>query len=399
MTANQERFLEILKSSLGGEEYKAEILRSDLEEIFRLADIQLLLPIVFESVFRSANNENAALFKAVKPYVIKGVAGQIAQNAEFSELYRKMLDSGLHPMIVKGQICSKLYPLPDHRISTDDDILLSSDEYEKCRRLLEESGFSAETEDDGSRYEVGYNNGFIRIELHRMLFDPTEGHSDELNRFFADVQKKSTTYGDFLSMPPHEHMLYLLLHSFKHFMVCGVGLRQVCDIGLWAREYSENVDWELLRSQLSSVRADKFAAAQFKIARECLGLEFSLPLVWEKMLNKVEICDMLDDMFDGGLYGSSSLDRLHSSTAVLSAVRADQTGKKANVLESVFPKFSYMAVKYDYVKKYPILLPIGWADRIIGYLREMRNESSNAASSLKIARERVELLREYGVIK
>ena len=46
---------------------------------------------------------------------------QTVRSAEFSDLYHKLRSAGLHPIVVKGQLCSRLYPQTDHRISADDD--------------------------------------------------------------------------------------------------------------------------------------------------------------------------------------------------------------------------------------------------------------------------------------
>ena len=80
----------------------------------------------------------------------------------------------------------------------------------------------------------------LYIELHRHLFDSSEDAHDELNRFFEHFP--AVEIDGFLAMPPHEHLLYLLLHAYKHFVRSGIGLRQFCDIGLWARAYHGEID-------------------------------------------------------------------------------------------------------------------------------------------------------------
>ena len=85
----------------------------------------------------------------------------------------------------------------------------------------------------------------LYIELHRHLFDSSEDAHDELNRFFEHFP--AVEIDGFLAMPPHEHLLYLLLHAYKHFVRSGIGLRQFCDIGLWARAYHGEIDWQRIR--------------------------------------------------------------------------------------------------------------------------------------------------------
>lgn len=401
MTEEREIFLEILKDSLAGSEFYGKLPLETWNRIFKSAEIQSLLPNVFESVYKCRDSQNSELFSSVKARVITKVSGQLTRNIEFSKLYGVLLSNGLHPIIVKGQLCAGLYPMPDHRISSDFDLLLNTDEFDKCKCILRDNGFSADSEEDES-YEVGYDNKRIRLELHRTLFDESEKYSNEMNRFFSDVHKKREFNGEFYTMPPHENMLYLILHSFKHFLFSGVGIRQTCDVGLWAMENTSKIDFELLYAQLMSVNAEIFGAAQFKIARERLGLTFELPNMWKKIISEVDTEKMLDDIFDGGVYGKSTLDRIHSSTAVLSAVKASHGGfnsSKSNIFHSLFPKYSYIAGRYDYVKKYPFLLPVGYTARIVGYIREMKNKKTSVSGSLKTAKERVELLKYYGIIK
>lgn len=51
----------------------------------------------------------------------------------------------------------------------------------------------------------------LYIELHRRLFDSSEDAHDELNHFFTDINP--VEMDGFLAMLPHEHLLYLLLHT------------------------------------------------------------------------------------------------------------------------------------------------------------------------------------------
>ena len=60
----------------------------------------------------------------------------------------------------------------------------------------------------------------LYIELHRHLFDSAQDAHDELNHFFADIAPVEVD--GFLTMPPHEHLLYLILHAYKHFVYSGI---------------------------------------------------------------------------------------------------------------------------------------------------------------------------------
>lgn len=397
LTATERQFLNIAKAGVSGGALPAE--NVDWPAIFTLANQQKLLPILFEAVRKMpAAGENAALFAVTKQQVIGQVLNQTVRSAEFADLYHKLRAAGLHPIVVKGQLCSRLYPLKDHRISADDDIYIPDAEFMACHEQLLANGLRTGTPADelASADEVPYtkDGSPLYIELHRHLFDSAEDAHDELNHFFTDINPVETD--GFLAMPPHEHLLYVLLHAYKHFVRSGIGLRQFCDIGLWAWEYHDEIDWQRLHEQCESVHAATFAAAAFRIARDYLGIEFDLPAPWS---DAVDAEPLLHDSLCGGVYGSNDLTRLHSSTVTLNAVKASRTGAKSSVLRTVFPKREYLERRYPYLKKRPYLLPVAWVQRIAHYASEKQSGTDNSASgSIKLGKERIELMKRYGIM-
>ena len=397
LTTTETQFLHIAKVAISGGDLPAE--KVDWPAIFALANQQKLLPILFEAARKTpAAAENAPLFAAVKQQVIAQVLNQTVRSAEFSDLYRKLRSAGLHPIVVKGQLCSRLYPLKDHRISADDDLYISDAEFMACHKQLLANGLTTDTPADEipTADEASYtkNGSPLYIELHRHLFDSAEDAHDELNHFFTDINPVETD--GFLAMPPHEHLLYLILHAYKHFVRSGIGLRQFCDIGLWARAYHVEIDWQRLHEQCESVHAATFAAAAFCIAGDYLGIEFDLPAPWD---GSIDVEPLLHDSLCGGVYGSNDLTRLHSSTVTLNAVKASRTGEKSSVLSTVFPKREYLERRYPYLKKRPYLLPVAWVQRIAHYASEKQAGTDNSASgSIKLGKERIELMKRYGIM-
>ena len=397
LTTTETQFLHIAKAAISGGDLPAE--KVNWPAIFALANQQKLLPILFETVHKMpAAEENVALFAVTKQQVIGQVLNQTVRSAEFSDLYHKLRSAGLHPIVVKGQLCSRLYPQTDHRISADDDLLIPDGEFMACHEQLLTNGLTTDTPADelASADEVSYTKkgSPLYIELHRHLFDSAEDSHDELNHFFADLNPVETD--GLLAMPPHEHLLYLLLHAYKHFVRSGIGLRQFCDIGLWARAYHAEIDWRRLHDQCVSVHAATFAAAAFRIARDYLGIDFDLPMPWDA---SIDVEPLLHDTLCGGVYGSNDLTRLHSSTVTLNAVKASRTGEKSSVLSTVFPKREYLERRYPYLKKRPYLLPVAWVQRIAHYASEKQSNPDNSASgSIKLGKERIELMKRYGIM-
>lgn len=388
LTATETQFLHIAKAAVSGGELPTEAV--DWPAIFTLANQQKSLPILFEAARKTpAAGENAPLFAAIKQQVIGQVLNQTVRSAEFADLYRSLRAAGLHPVVVKGQLCSRLYPLRDQRISADDDLFIPEGEFFVCHEALLANGLTTDTPVDElpTADEVSYTkkDSPLYIELHRHLFDSAEDAHDELNHFFVDIAPVEVD--GFLTMPPHEHLLYLILHAYKHFVYSG--------IGLWAQAYHDQIDWQRLHDQCASVHAATFAAAAFRIARTYLDIDFDLPGLWD---GDVDVEPLLHDTLCGGVYGSNSYTRLHSSTVTLNAVKASRTGGKSSVLRTVFPKREYLERRYPYLKKRPYLLPVAWVQRIAHYAGEQSGADNSASGSIKLAKERIELMKRYGII-
>ena len=83
----------------------------------------------------------------------------------------------------------------------------------------------------------------------------------------------------------------------------------------------------------------------------------------------------------------------------LNAVKASRTGRKSSVLHD-FPKTDYLKRRYPYLKKHPYLLPAAWFQRIVHYAGEKHSSADGGASgSVKLAKERIELMKLYDIME
>ena len=231
--------------------------------------------------------------------------------------------------------------------------------------------------------------------MHRSLFPPQSDAYGDLNRFFRDAIASAgelqTGSRKLLTLEPTTHMTYLLLHAFKHFLHSGFGIRQICDMLLFARHYEDQIQWSHVRKVCRQVRAEHFAAAVFAIGVKHLG--FAPVGGWPE----ADEIPMLEDILRAGVYGSADETRLHSSRITLDAVSAQKQERRRSgaLRSSVFPPAEALEGRYPWLRDHPYLLPAAWGHRIISYLRQ---PAAAPAEALRIGTERVELLRKYGII-
>lgn len=322
-----------------------------------------------------------------------------------------MTDQGLHPLVVKGAVIRELYPRGSLRPSIDEDILIREEEAEACSALLVREGFSQVLPEQSFRTssEISYENRerHLYLEVHKTLFPEESSSYGRLNALFDHVwdntEVQPVNRVSLYTLGADDHLLYLILHAYKHFLYSGVGIRPLCDIGLYAERYEKQINWTRLRDCLEKAHAFVFACALFRIIELYLLRDaafFRNLAEWK--LEEQDPVPLLQDILDGGLHGSATLVRRHSAGITLKAVENDRQGKKQNesLLSLIFPPAKSLTGRYPYLIRNPVLLPFAWGQRLLHYAAEVKNSSGTgtAEESLAIGRKRIELLRQYGII-
>lgn len=403
MTEINSAFLKILYCALSG--VKAPDLHHFTPEqwdaLINLSMEQKVLPMIYDVIYTQLP---ATQLRSV---VRQQVTMQTIKTDAFLQLYRAWTKADVAPIVVKGLVCRSLYPKPDHRPSSDEDVLVFPEQLTQAMTVLEEYGLSTD-ETDPEAYEFPYkgNQTPLYIELHQSLFSPKSQSYGHWNSLFSTAKDSSyyITYENVAvrTLPPTQHLLYMLCHALKHFVHSGFGIRQVCDMVLFANHYGSEIDWQLLLKQCADIHAEQFAAAIFEIGRKYLTFDTMrscYPTQWSEI--KVDPEALLEDLFCSGIYGTASTARVHSSNMTLDAMSVDRgVGRKVSVLGSVFPAAHKISGRYPYLKKHPWLLPAAWTHRIFKYGKELKSHgAADAMESVQIGNQRIRLLRQYGVIK
>ncbi len=389
-------FLALLRAALHGD-------RADLPEevdwpaVFKLAGDQHVLPMILEAAWRSGASE--VFLNQARPAGMRLMMTQTRRTAAFLSLYQNLAGKGLYPLVLKGLVCRVLYPEPDLRLSGDEDLLIRKEDFRAVHEALLGSGLSCDSADPSEELsEITYGGGDLRIELHLSPFPPEEAAYGGLNALFEGAQERAVfteTQGIRIrTLSPTDHLLYLICHAYKHFLYSGVGIRQVCDIGMFSEHFREEIAWDRIRKACEEYRIALFAAALFAVSERHLG--FAVPEAFGDL--ETDEDPLLLDMLEGGVFGAAEEDRLHSASITLEAAAARRQGRKSRgLLAPVFPSLRSMKEKYPYLNKYPFLLPAAWSRRLGEYLSR-RGKEVSPAESIRIGKERIGLLRKYGII-
>ncbi len=387
-----------------------ELSFQDWDQVFRMAGIHRVLPMVFEAVHALPELQSYPPMPAIRRNVFHQVMIQTQKRADFLSLNRALTEVGIKPLVVKGIVCRELYPMPDHRISSDEDLLIKPAQTAVCHDIFSRFGLTTDLDETlwKTAYEIPYRKagGALYIELHRHLFPPDSSAYGDLNRFFRKAADRAICHNiggtDVYSLGYTDHLFYLICHAFKHFLHSGFGIRQVCDIVLYASAYGSHIQWDQLAKNCRQIRALHFASAIFTIGQKYLEFDPGKAAMSPSWLEiTVDEEPMMEDLLQSGIYGNSSLTRKRSSNITLEAVAAQKQGRSTHsgLAASLFPKAKSLKGRYPYLNDRPWLLPVAWASRMGTYCKDtLTSRHSDAVQSLEVGKQRLELLEQYHIL-
>ena len=391
MEKTEEVFLKALSCGMKGRcPEDPDLTKQEWEEVMEISQQQSLLPLVFEAVYSFLPED---LEEKYRSRTLSWVMAQVRSSDAFLKTYRALKEKGIEPLVIKGILCRETYPFPDLRISADEDILVRREEYTLLHESLKDLGFLAEDPNFRSGHEILYRLQHLKIEGHWELF-PHENHLwDQMNDMTEGILERAVHVNvegtDLLSPEPTDHMIYLLLHAMKHFVLSGVGIRQICAIVMLDRRFS--VDWDRVGAVMEKLGGLSFTRAVLDAGVRYFDMK--LPEGWERADSE----HLIRDSLSGGVFGHSSEDRLHSAS--LTAADAAAGGRASlGLLQTVFPSRSVMEINYPWVAASPLLLPAGWAVRLFHYAARIGKDVS-PMESIRIGKERARLLKEYGLFQ
>lgn len=402
-------FLSLLKSSLKNEKYDGEKIDfEDLVYIYKMSEIHHVVPMIYnaaynEDFFKDCDANFQAMFKSS---AFRYIFSQIQRTNHFLEVYKKLSEKNIKILVFKGIIFRNMYNNPDDRISSDEDILIKKEDYEKVKEFFLSEGF--EFIDKGEECAYFSKSTGLCIEVSTSLFSHESKAYGHLNKLFEDVFEKSIKINidkiDILTLSHEQHLIYIVFHNMKHFLTGGFGIRQVADFSKYIETYGEYINWEKFWSDLKDLNYDTFALNLIEISLKYLGFnddKITYPdniTSFDELKNSqkyyINSESLINDILDAGVFGASTMDRKHTALMTLDAV---EDKKKSNRLKAVFPNVNYLKDNYTYLQKYPILLPVAWGQRILSYLK--KNKTSSYINTMELGKQRIELLKEYKIIK
>ncbi len=369
------------------------------DQVLELARLHNLFPLLAEQLMRL--HPPGLEQMALRACVMEALVRQTMATQSLLTLTRALEQAGVPALVVKGAVCRSLYPSPDLRPSSDEDILIPPELQSAAESVLMKLGYRLAQEEENPEDPVRtWYRDQLRVELHRSLCGALTIAGQTVEPWFDGCFSRSMVWnvgeGEVLTLGIKDHMLYFLLHYYKHFLAGGVGIRQLCDICLFAGRFGVEMDWTELWQVLEQLSLDCLVWNLIDLGIRYLGLDPQAVPEPPRSL-RADSEALLLDMLDAGVFGSSTMERKHSSRMTIQAASA-QSRHAGTLWTALFPPARSLQRRFPYLRRWPWLLPAAWCARGFGYLREGKDAGGRAVTAARIGRQRLELLEQYGLL-
>lgn len=347
------------------------------------------------------------VFSILEKTFTANVAANI-QRVEFNLLtVRRLMDKEIKCCILKGNSIARLYKLPETRISSDTDILIDEKDEEKVAAILKEQGYTFEKRSKNDHHLKAYHKIGGLLEVHVSL------HSVPTSDIILDDEVHYTE--PFKELPDglytlgvNDGLVYLSAHLIKHLINDGAGMRQMMDLLLYMKKYEKVIDWEKYNALMKKLNYYDFIRVIKGVGVRFWGMAFD-----DEITEGEGIEALLEDCEIGGIFGYGEEDRKVFYEAYTRR-RSKKSGLgytlyricwgEESTIKKLFPDVKVIKKRFAYVRKYPVLLPIGWIHRYIdvflkavGIIKEKPTPASIQKNDM--IKRRMEMIEKLGMIK
>lgn len=292
----QDALIKVVCFSLWGEILEEDIFFSfsenDWRELYFLTNRQGLSAICADGIGKLTNKSPVCtqlLLEKGIPAIILAENRWEEQLKAATTLSDTLEKNGVRMLLLKGIGLSQCYPKPKHRESGDIDIYLFGD-YEKGNHLAEK--ILGATIEKFSKKEDHIVIGNYQFDNHVCFVWPANKKKAEfdayLKRLLENAELPRIAGTSILLPPANFNLLFLLSHSYSHFMREGMPLRQMTDFACFLKKYESELDWKESMEALSLYGLKRFADAVIAFIATYFGIRLGYkPEVSEQVVGRM----------------------------------------------------------------------------------------------------------------
>lgn len=277
-------------------------------------------------------------------------------------------------MLLKGMVIRKYYPAPELREMADNDILFDNKYSKEVYEFMTARGYKS---DD---YNKGYDDEYLKppaynFEMHRQLVSSKERpkwyeyykdvksiliKDTNENRETAANNESNNTSNQFY-FSDNDFYVYFIVHTYKHFLNSGMGLRTVLDVYLYVSNLQEKLDFDYIEEQLKKLDAYDFEQTFRSIAFKMFDENLEDRKWWD--LFDVKEQEMLSYILDAGTYGNLENSVAHKM-GYTKGEKKKASDKAKYIFRRLFPSMDTIEEFFPFFYKHKWAIPFLYIYRI-----------------------------------
>lgn len=277
-------------------------------------------------------------------------------------------------MLLKGMVIRKYYPAPEFREMADNDILFDNKYSKEVYEFMTARGYKS---DD---YNKGYHDEYLKppaynFEMHRQLVSSKERpkwyeyYKDVKSILIKDTNENRETAANSESnntsnqfyFSDNDFYVYFIVHTYKHFLNSGMGLRTVLDVYLYVSNLQEKLDFDYIEEQLKKLDAYDFEQTFRSIAFKMFDENLEDRKWWNSFDAKEQ--EMLSYILDAGTYGNLENSVAHKM-GYTKGEKKKTSDKAKYIFRRLFPSMDTIEEFFPFFYKHKWAIPFLYIYRI-----------------------------------
>lgn len=389
--------------------------KADWDTVYNEACAHGIAAIIYSTVERLPEGQKPPpeLLSLWKENTLSLAYKQVNMISNLFSVLELAENKGFTPIVIKGPILGELYREPLTRSSGDIDILIDQKDESALLSIFQNYGCLQETVSIDNRHEHTYilNMG-IRYEVHRRLWEerintPRYKALEDTGITSPDSFIKLQVMGKEIRALGHrEHLMYMIYHMVKHFVVNGMGIRLLADITLYYNAYKNEISLDKLWEDIENLGYKSFCESAFSLCIKLFNMDNS---IFPDYLNHDESSEkmILKDVWEGGIFGKHTAARELSGRFLRQYYENEEKKLPKNklmlLLALLLPKSSELD-RIDFMPLSDNKL-IAWFQRTIHlfsrwlYRKTRRMNNCSMKERMDCSMQRISMLEKVGLLK
>ncbi len=324
---------------------------TDMEKLLKVCKFHSLSALVCYALESAGINDPS--FQKEKNLAIRNIVLLDVERKNLCEFFKK---NEIWYMPLKGIYLKNYYPKIGMRQMCDNDILVDLSKMNDIDKFMTQRGYTMHSS------KVANDYGYLKLpcynfEMHRSLFGVYDG--DTFYNYYTNIKEKlipSKSESYEYNFTPEDFYIFMTAHEYKHFSKGGTGLRSLVDVYIYVRKFSDTLNWDYIRQECKKLEIAEFEEKSRKLSLRIFS-SAELPELTEDEQK------MLEYYLSSGTYGTNSNKALNTMEKIKS--QSGSSSKLGFIFHRIFPPLEHYKYWFPFFYKHKILLPIGWAYRLI----------------------------------